>query len=175
MTISAARKAPITALATSGFAVNVAAWTLVGAIEPYLQRQYDIGSAREVALAAPLVVGALACVPVGALTDRYGARLTFPLVSIVSAASVATLAMVHTAPALVLVGAALGIGAAAFAVGAAALTRSDPPGRRGRRLSTLGGGIGGAAIGAELVRPLVDQVGVRTALLPGSSVVLRPS
>jgi NNP family nitrate/nitrite transporter-like MFS transporter len=171
MTISPARSLPTTVLATVGFAVNSAAWMLVSAIEPYLVQQYSLERvARSAVVAAPLVIGALACVPVGALTDRYGARWTFPLVSLASSGAVAALAVVRTVPALVLACCVLGIGGTAFTVGAGLVARWDRPGRRGFRLSVFGAGIGGAAIGATVVLPLIGPLGAGTALLATAAV-----
>jgi NNP family nitrate/nitrite transporter-like MFS transporter len=156
----------MTVLATVGLAVNSATWTLISAVEPYLQRRYDPDSVAWAAIVtAPLLVGSLLCVPVGALTDRYGARLTFPLVSVASAGSVAALGVAQTEAALVLACCAVGVGGTAFTVGAAMLARSDRPGRRGFRLSVFSAGVAGAALGPTLVRPLIEPLGVRTALL----------
>ncbi|MGC9670372.1 MFS transporter [Planosporangium sp. 12N6] len=171
MTVSPAparqsRGAPTLLLAVVGYTVNSAAWALVGVAPHFLPWYHDLnGTARAAVVAAPLVVCALVCVPIGALTDSYGARLTFPLVSVVSAGSVVTLALTRTGPAAALACGTLGVGIAAFTVGAAMVARWDRPVRRGFSLSVFGAGIGGAAVGAALVGPLTGLLGLRTVLL----------
>src|SRR4051794_41574449 len=80
------------AMATVGFAVNFWAWALLSPLGPLFRTNGTLGSLSEsdVALlvAVPVVVGSLGRIPVGALTDRFGGRVMFPLVSAVTIVSV---------------------------------------------------------------------------------------
>ena len=71
------------ALATLGFAVNFWAWAL---LSPLGTRYKDLlslsGSQQALLVAVPVIVGSLGRIPVGALTDRFGGRVMFPLVSV---------------------------------------------------------------------------------------------
>jgi len=59
------------AIATVGLGLNLRAWTLLG---PRLAQRSEVGLADYVLLMAlPLLVAALVRLPVGVLTDRYGA------------------------------------------------------------------------------------------------------
>ena len=73
------------ALATVGFAVNFWAWALISPLGPMFRDPGTLGALTEsdVALlvAVPVLVGSLGRIVVGALTDRYGGRVMFPLVS----------------------------------------------------------------------------------------------
>src|SRR5215207_6318361 len=75
-------------LATLGFAVNFWAWALISPLGPMFRKQGTLGTLSEsdVALmvAVPVLVGSLGRIVVGALTDRYGGRVMFPLVSAVT-------------------------------------------------------------------------------------------
>src|ERR1700712_5774288 len=75
------------AMATVGFAVNFWAWALISPLGPLFRTTGSIGTLREsdVALlvAVPVVVGSLGRIVVGGLTDRYGGRVMFPIVSAV--------------------------------------------------------------------------------------------
>ena len=168
------RSSLMTVLATIGFAINILAWVLVSVLEPFLRDRHHLGPALAAAVvAAPIAIGSLMQVPVGILTDRYGARLMFSLVSLVSAGAVAVLA-VADGPVLVLAASgALGVGATAFTVGASMVIRSGPVRRRGFPLSVFGVGIGGAALGAALLNPLELRTELLTlaALLAGYAVV----
>jgi NNP family nitrate/nitrite transporter-like MFS transporter len=76
------------ALATLGFAVNFWAWALISPLGALYLKQGEesplgLLSQSEVALmvAVPVLVGSLGRIIVGALTDRFGGRVMFPLVS----------------------------------------------------------------------------------------------
>ena len=73
------------ALATIGFAVNFWAWALISPLGPLFREQGTLGTLSEsdVALmvAVPVIVGSLGRIVVGALTDKLGGRVMFPIVS----------------------------------------------------------------------------------------------
>jgi NNP family nitrate/nitrite transporter-like MFS transporter len=101
-------------------------------------------------VAVPVVVGALGRIPVGALTDRYGGRVMFPLVSAVTILPILFLAFVAIdSYALILVGGFfLGIAGTAFAVGVPFVNAWFPPERRGFAVGVFGAGMGGTVISA---------------------------
>lgn len=69
-------------LATLGFAVNFWAWALLSPLGPRFKETLALSSFEQSLLVAvPVVVGSLGRIPVGALTDRFGGRVMFPLVS----------------------------------------------------------------------------------------------
>jgi NNP family nitrate/nitrite transporter-like MFS transporter len=71
------------ALATIGFAVNFWAWALLSPLAPKFKDVLHLSSFQQALLVAvPVVVGSLGRIPVGALTDRFGGRIMFPLVSL---------------------------------------------------------------------------------------------
>src|SRR5436190_8086697 len=76
------------AVATIGFAVNFWAWALISPLGPMFRDSGALGALTEsdVALlvAVPVLVGSLGRILVGALTDRYGGRVMFPLISAVT-------------------------------------------------------------------------------------------
>ncbi|SDN42042.1 MFS transporter, NNP family, nitrate/nitrite transporter [Streptomyces wuyuanensis] len=70
------------ALATVGFAVNFWAWALLSPLAPRFKDALELSSLQQSLLVAvPVVVGSLGRIPVGALTDRFGGRAMFPIVS----------------------------------------------------------------------------------------------
>jgi len=109
----------------------------------------------------PVVVGSLGRIPIGALTDRFGGRVMFPLVSaatIVPVLFVGFLAL--NSYALLLVGGFfLGIGGTAFAVGVPFVNAWFPPARRGLAVGIFGAGMGGTAISALTTVKLYDGLG----------------
>ncbi|MGW2162147.1 hypothetical protein [Nonomuraea sp. NPDC001699] len=69
-------------LATLGFAVNFWAWALLSPLGPRFKELLGLSAGQQALLVAvPVIVGSLGRIPVGALTDRFGGRVMFPLVS----------------------------------------------------------------------------------------------
>lgn len=70
------------ALATIGFTLTFWAWDLIAPLGGGYKDRLGLSSVQQSLLVAvPVIVGSLGRIPVGALTDRYGARRMFPLVS----------------------------------------------------------------------------------------------
>jgi MFS transporter, NNP family, nitrate/nitrite transporter len=159
------------ALATIGFAVNFWAWALISPLGPMFRQQGTLGALNEsdVALmvAVPVVVGSLGRIAVGALTDRYGGRLMFPLVSAVTILPVLFLAFFALdSYALILVGGFfLGIAGTSFAVGVPFVNAWFPPEKRGLAVGIFGAGMGGTAISALTTVRLYSNVGEKTPFL----------
>ena len=151
--------------ATVGFALNFWAWALISPLGPLFRENGKLGTLSEsdVALmvAVPVLVGSLGRIPVGALTDRYGGRLMFPIVSLSTVVPVLCLGMfAQSSYALILVfGFFLGIGGTAFAVGVPFVNAWFPPARRGLAVGIFGAGMGGTAISALTTVKLYTNVG----------------
>ena len=84
-------------------------------------------------VAVPVVVGSLGRIPVGALTDRLGGRVMFPIISLTTVVPVLYLGLFgHSSLVALLVGGFfLGIAGTAFAVGVPFVSAWFPPERRG--------------------------------------------
>jgi len=137
-------------LATVGFAVNFWAWALISPLGAAYGQLYDLTDVQvSVLVAVPVVVGSLGRIPVGALTDRFGARVMFPLVSAATILPVLFVGLVADSfPALLVGGFFLGLGGTAFAVGVPFVNAWYPPARRGTAIGIFGVGMGGTAISA---------------------------
>ncbi|NKQ52821.1 NarK/NasA family nitrate transporter [Amycolatopsis sp. K13G38] len=138
-------------LATVGFALNFWAWALLSPLGPMLQEGLRLSAlSQALVVAVPVVVGSLGRIPVGALTDRYGGRVMFPVVSVVTILPVLFLGLVgHSSLVSLLVGGfVLGMGGTAFAVGVPFVSAWFPPRRRGLAIGIFGAGMGGTAISA---------------------------
>jgi len=150
------------ALATVGFGVNFWAWALLSPLAPGLRKDLGLTSFQQaLVVAVPVIVGALGRIPVGAFTDKYGARLMFPLVSVITIMPVLFLGLVgQTSLAALLVGGFfLGIGGTAFAVGVPFVSAWYPPQRRGLAIGVFGVGMGGTAISALTTLKLSEAYG----------------
>jgi len=155
-------------LATVGFAVNFWAWALLSPLGPHLKDSLHLSTfSQALVVAVPVVVGSLGRIPVGGLTDRFGGRVMFPLVSVCTIAPVLYLGLAgHSSlTALLIGGFFLGIGGTAFAVGVPFVNAWFPPQRRGLAIGIFGAGMGGTAISALTTVKLVSANGVATPFL----------
>jgi NNP family nitrate/nitrite transporter-like MFS transporter len=159
------------ALATLGFAINFWAWALISPLGPMFRDSGSLGELTEsdVALmvAVPVLVGSLGRIIVGALTDKYGGRVMFPIISALTIVPVLFIAFVALdSYTLLLVGGFfLGIGGTAFAVGVPFVNAWFPPERRGLAVGIFGAGMGGTAISALTTVTLFTDVGEKAPFL----------
>jgi NNP family nitrate/nitrite transporter-like MFS transporter len=162
------------ALATTGFLVCFWAWALLSPLAPGIKERLGLGfAAQSFLVAVPVVVGSLGRIPVGALTDRFGARRMFPAVSLATVVPVLVLAYVQDSyAALIVAGFFLGIGGTAFAVGVPLVSGWYPPARRGFALGVFGVGMGGTAISNFTTVRLADTYGPKTPFLLVAAVLV---
>lgn len=136
------------ALATVGFTINFWAWALIGPLGATYGEEFSLSAFQvSVIVAVPVIVGSLGRIPVGALTDRFGARVMFPAVSLLTIVPVLFTGLVATNFAmLVLGGFFLGLGGTAFAIGVPFVNRWFAPENRGTALGIFGMGTAGTAV-----------------------------
>ena len=149
-------------LATVGFAINFWAWALLSPLGPRYKDLLSLSGGQQALLVAvPVIVGSLGRIPVGSLTDRFGGRIMFPVVSVATIVPVLFIGLLgqHSLAALLVGGFFLGIGGTAFAIGVPVVNAWFPPERRGFALGVFGMGMGGTAVSALTTVKLVKGVG----------------
>lgn len=171
---STGRRVVMLSVATIGFAVNFWAWALLSPLGPLFKDSLELSAFQQALLVAvPVVVGSVGRIPVGALTDRFGGRTMFPLISAITIIPVLFLGLVgHSSLTTLLNGGFfLGIGGTAFAVGVPFVNAWFPPERRGLAIGVFGAGMGGTAISALTTVKLVDEWGVTTPFVVTAAVL----
>ncbi|MFD5520409.1 nitrate/nitrite transporter [Streptomyces sp. NPDC127066] len=135
-------------VATIGFALTFWAWNLISPLATGLGVKLSLSSFEQsLMVAVPVLVGSLGRVPVGALTDRFGAKTMFPLVTALTIVPVLLLIVVKDSYAgLLVVGFFLGLGGTTFAIGVPLVNSWFPPARRGFAIGVFGAGMGGVAL-----------------------------
>jgi MFS transporter, NNP family, nitrate/nitrite transporter len=157
--------------------VNFWAWALLSPLGPLFREKGTLGALSEsdVALlvAVPVIVGSLGRILVGALTDRFGGRVMFPLVSAVTIVPVLYIGFFAQTSylALIIGGFFLGIAGTAFAVGVPFVNAWFPPERRGLAVGVFGAGMGGTAISALTTVKLFTNVGSSAPFLISAAVL----
>src|SRR5690606_35662256 len=142
------RPAAMLSLTTLGFALTFWAWALLGPLGPTFRQELELSSVEQsLIVAVPVIVGSIGRVPIGALTDRLGARRMFPIVAGLTIVPVLFLGHLASSFGAVLAGGfLLGIAGTSFAVGVPFVNAWYPPRRRGFAIGVFGAGMGGTAI-----------------------------
>lgn len=154
-------------LATIGFAVNFWAWSLLSPLGPVFRDSGQMGQLTEsqvsLLVAVPVIVGSLGRIPVGALTDAYGGRIMFVIISLATIVPVLVIGFfeLHSYVGMLIGGFFLGIAGTTFAVGVPFVNGWFPPAKRGLAVGVFGAGMGGTAVSAlttvDLYQGIDDQ------------------
>ena len=129
------------------FGLCFAAWGLVSAFAVRFRERLQL-TATETALlvAVPVLLGALARLPVGILADRFGGRLVFSALMAGVAVPVYLVPAAQNYPSLLVAALFLGLAGSSFAVGVGYVSRWSPPEKQGSVLGVYGmGNIGQSA------------------------------
>jgi MFS transporter, NNP family, nitrate/nitrite transporter len=164
-------------LALLGFTITFWAWNIIAPLGVRYSAELGLSpSQASLLVAMPVLVGSLGRVPVGALTDRYGGRMMFTVLTLASAIPVLLVAFagsLKSYPLLLVFGFFLGVAGTTFAVGIPFVNAWFEPARRGFATGVFGAGMGGTALSAFFTPRLVRSIGyVPTHLLIALALVV---
>jgi MFS transporter, NNP family, nitrate/nitrite transporter len=164
-------------LALIGFAITFWAWNIIAPLGTRYSSELGLSATQTSLLVAmPVLVGSLGRVPVGALTDRFGGRLMFTVLTLASAVPVLLVAFAGSLKsyALLLVfGFFLGIAGTTFAVGIPFVNAWFEPARRGFATGVFGAGMGGTALSSFFTPRMVRSIGyIPTHLILAGALVI---
>src|SRR5262245_8258274 len=152
------------ALATWVSAINFWAWNMVGPLSTTYAGDMRLSSTQaSMLVATPILVGSLGRIVTGSLTDRFGGRAMFILVSVVSIVPVLAVGAAGTArsyPLLLVCGFFLGIAGTIFAVGIPFANSWYEASRRGFATGVFGMGMVGTAVSAFFTPRFVRWFGL---------------
>lgn len=147
------------ALATISFAICFAAWGLIGGLASVFAELYHLTASRTALLVAvPVLLGSLARLPMGMLTDRFGGRAMFTILLALSAVAAWLVPQTNSYGSLIAAAFFLGLAGSSFAIGGAFVSRWTPASRQGTALGVYGLGtlgqsaavFGGPVVAASL-------------------------
>ena len=135
------------ALGTISFAICFAAWGLISAFAPRFREIYHLTASQGAFLVAlPVLLGALARLPMGLLTDRYRGRYVFAALMIFAALPAFGVPRVSSYAQLLAVAFFLGMAGSSFAVGVGFVSPWFAREKQGSALGVYGlGNIGQSA------------------------------
>ena len=162
-------------VATLASTVGFWAWTIIGPLSSRYAADLDLGAGQtSILVAMPILVGSVARIPVGAMTDRYGGRIMFTVILGVTAPLVlltGIVGQVGNFPLLVVVAFFLGIAGTVFAVGIPFCSSWYEQNRKGFATGIFGAGMVGTAVSAFFTPRLVNAVGYMGAHITIALVV----
>jgi MFS transporter, NNP family, nitrate/nitrite transporter len=159
-------------LGTLSFTVCFAAWGLISAFAPRFRELFHL-SATETALlvAVPVLLGSLARIPMGMLTDRFGGRIVFAALMLCVAIPALLVSRAGSYRELTAIGFFLGLAGSSFAIGVGFVSRWFSPERQGSALGVYGMGNIGQSV-AVFLGPVLAGVFGWQAVFQGAAVIL---
>ncbi len=141
--------------ATFSMALGFAAWGLISAFAPTFRTQFGLSAqATAFLVAVPVLLGSLARLPMGLLTDRFGGRVMFTALFAFTAVAAAIVPRAASYEQLLGYGFLLGVSGSCFAIGVGFSSRWFPPEQQGMALGVYGlGNMGHSA--AVFLGPLI--------------------
>ncbi|MCA0314284.1 MAG: MFS transporter [Candidatus Melainabacteria bacterium] len=136
-------------VSTASFVVCFACWVLYGVLVAFLVDNgvysFDAGQVGWL-LGVPILTGSLLRLPAGVLTDRYGGRVVFVTIMLISAGFMYLVSYCTDFWQFFLAGLGFGISGASFAVGIAYTSLWFPREKQGTALGIFGAGNAGASL-----------------------------
>ncbi len=161
------------ALATISFTLSFAAWGLVGGLASVFTTLYSLTASQTALLVAvPVLLGSLARLPMGMLTDRYGGRLVFTALLAFSSLAAFLVPLTTSFAALLAAAFLIGMAGSSFAVGAAFVSRWTPAARQGTALGVYGLGTMGQSLAVFAGPVVASRWGWQTVFYVTSVVLL---
>lgn len=171
MNSSAAQKVQL-ALGTVSFAVCFTAWGLISAFAPEFREMYRLSNVdTALVVAVPVLLGSLARLPMGVLTDRRGGRRVYAVLMLSIALPVALIPSLGSFRALLIAAFFLGLAGSSFAVGVGFVSPWYSRERQGAALGVYGMGNIGQSVAVFLGPVLALSMGWRT-VFRGASLLL---
>ncbi|HLQ44168.1 MAG TPA: MFS transporter, partial [Planctomycetaceae bacterium] len=169
--IENAQRIKVLWLSCAGFTLSFAAWLMFGVLGIPIQQEFQITDVSLAWLVAVAILnGSIWRLPFGMLADRWGGKVTFVSLLILSAASSFLVAASHSYEHLFLSAFLVGIGGNSFSVGSAWNAAWFPPKQQGFAMGLFGAGNVGASV-TKLIGPalivLIPAAGLMGGWIPG--------
>jgi NNP family nitrate/nitrite transporter-like MFS transporter len=134
-------------IATLALIINFWAWSLLSPLGAKLASELTLTPVTlSLLLAVPVIVGSLGRIGLGMLTDKFGGRTMFAVISLLTAIPVFALTFAGSYSQYIITAIFLGFGGAAFVIGIPFVSAWFPPERRGFVLGVYSMGNAGTAL-----------------------------
>lgn len=147
-------------LATVAFALCFAGWTLYAPLAVYFQDEFKLSSTMVgLLLATPVLLGSIAKIPMGILTDKFGGRLVFTIMLLFGFVSLFFTGFARSYGLLLVCGLFYGLIGSSFAVGIPHVSGWYPKKKQGLALGVYGVGNAGTALSAFGAPLIAESMG----------------
>ncbi len=147
-------------MATLAFTVSFAAWSLLSPLAPQFQQQYHMSNVDiSLLIAVPVILGSLARIPIGLVTDRFGGRKVMTLLLLFVILPLLGITTASSLPGFLFWGFLLGMAGSSFAAGVPYVSRRFDAAHQGLALGVFGVGNIGTAISARFAPQIVRSIG----------------
>lgn len=151
----------VLAVSTVGFTIFFAVWVMFAIIGIPLRSELGLSDGQFALLAAiPILTGSVLRVPLGIWTDRFGGRVVFTVLTLVTAIPTYLVSRADSYRMLLLLAFFVGFAGTSFAVGIAWVSAWYDRDRQGFALGTFGAGNVGASITKLFAPTLIGVVAV---------------
>src|SRR5262245_26146642 len=160
-------------LGTVSFTLCFATWGLIGALGPIFRQTFALSNTQAALLVVvPVLLGSVARIPAGMLTDRFGGRAVFTSLMLIVAVAAAVVPRATTYDSLLIGAFFLGLAGSSFAIGVGYVSGWSTPEHQGSALGIYGlGTIGQSA--AAFLGPLSAQlIGWQNVFYIGSGLLM---
>ncbi|MCA3183507.1 MAG: MFS transporter, partial [Cupriavidus sp.] len=132
---------------TFAFTICFAVWMMFAVLGIPLKNELGLNDTEFGLLAAtPVLSGSLIRVPLGIWTDRFGGRIVFFVLMLLTVIPIWLISYVHTLWQLLVLGLFVGLAGGSFSVGTPYVARWFPRSRQGLAMGIFGAGNSGAAL-----------------------------
>lgn len=147
-------------MATVAFAVSFAIWSLLSPLATQLQKQYNINDFDiSVLIAVPVILGSVARIPMGVLTDRFGGRKVMTILLLFTIIPCIGMQTANSYWAFIFWAFLIGMAGSSFAVGVPFVSRWFGPEKQGLVVGIFGMGNIGTAISARVAPEMAKGSG----------------
>ena len=161
------------ALGTVSFIICFAAWGLISAFAPRLREMLHLTASQTALLiAVPVLLGSLARIPMGLLTDRYKGRAVFTALMLFAAVPPLFISSAGSYPALLGVAFFMGMAGSSFAVGVGFVSRWFKADQQGSALGVYGLGNIGQSAAVFLGPVLAASIGMNNVFRGVSALLV---
>ena len=148
-------------------------WGLVGAFGPIFRQTFHLSNMQAALLVVvPVLLGSVARIPAGMLTDRFGGRVVFTSLMILVAAAAAITPSTNSYEGLLAAAFFLGLAGSSFAVGVGYMAGWTPPQYQGSTLGIYGLGTIGQSAAVFLGPLAANVVGWQNVFYAGAGLLL---
>lgn len=150
-------------LALLSFTITFWAWNLIAPLAVRYADELDLDAAQtSMLIATPVIVGSVGRILTGALTDRFGGRVMFTILTAISAVPVLLVmwaGLLGSYALLIAFGFLLGIAGTTFAIGIPFVNAWYDASKRGFATGLFGAGMGGTALSSFFTPRMVEWFG----------------